>query len=64
MAASKTWQQANGSKCGINFVHVYQGRIKQTTCMFMWMHDLPYLPYSISAPMALCMKMWMHVRGI
>ena len=32
--------------------------------MFMWMHDLPYLPYSISASMASWMGMWMHVNGI
>ena len=44
-------------KQGINFIHIYQ-RIKQTTCMFMWMHDLPYLPCNISTPMASWMGMW------
>ena len=32
--------------------------------MFMWMHDLPYLPYYISALMHQWMDMWMHVYGI
>ena len=30
----------------------------------MWMHDLPYLPRSTSAPMASWMGMWMHIHGI
>ena len=32
--------------------------------MFIPMHDLSHLPCSNSAPMALCMSMWMHVHGI
>ena len=47
MAASISWQYGSEKiiswikKQGINFIHIYQGRIKQSTCMFMWMHDLP-----------------------
>ena len=33
-------------------------------CIFMWIHDLTYLPYYISAPMHQWMDMWMHVHGI
>ena len=51
-------------KQGINFIHIYQERIKQATCMYMWMNDLPYLPCSISAPMVLCMDMWINDHGI
>ena len=32
--------------------------------MFIPMHDLPHLPCSNLAPMALCMSMWMHVHDI
>ena len=66
-AQASTWKQEKhimDKKHGINFVHVYQGRIEQTTCMLMWMHDLIYLPCSISAPMVLCVDMWMHVNEI
>ena len=27
--------------------------------MFMWMYDLPHLPYNNSTPMASCMNIWM-----
>ena len=48
----------------VSILYIRQQKIKSTKCMFIWMRDLPYLPYSMLAPMTSWMGMWMHVHDI